>query len=305
MSWGLVLQAVVTGVAAGAVYGLVAVGFSLVYRLTRVLQLAHGELVGAASFLMIVLAFGTGVPVAGRIGAGRYALGAVVVLLGSAALSLGVYVVAVRPFRSSALGWIGGTVAVAFAIEGVLAAAFPREAYALPSPVDFGRPLGLPGGASLSPRVMYVLGVGVAVALCARVLLRRGWFASALTAIASEPDGARLVGLPVEKLLAVAFALAGVLAGVAGLMGAPDAGSIGVSTGALFGLKAIAAAILGGLVSLDRVYLTAIALGVAETCVATLPAHGAGAGWRDVAPLLLAVVFLAVRTPSAARERLG
>jgi branched-subunit amino acid ABC-type transport system permease component len=304
---GLVLQAIVAGLAAGAVYGLVALGFSLVYRLTSVLQFAHGDLVGAASFVAVAVAFGSGPPVASGVAVSRYVLAALAVLVVSALASVGVYRIAVRPFAGNAIGWIGGTVAVAFAIEGALGALFPRESYSLPDPLPFAdrAPIGLPGGASLPPRVLYVLAVGALVALGARMLMRRGTFGAALSAIATEPDGARLVGLPVERFLAIAFALAGVLAGVAGLIGAPDAGSIGVQTGAVFGLKAIAAAIVGGLVNPDRVYLAALGIGVVESCVATLPPNGSGVGWRDVAPLLLAVLLLAVRAPRAAREQLG
>jgi branched-chain amino acid transport system permease protein len=304
VSAGIVIQAVVSGLAAGAVYGLVAAGFALTYRLTRVLQFAHGDFVGAASFAAIAVAFGSSPAVAVGAPAWRYALAVAVVLAVSGLLGLFVYRVAVRPFARNAIGWIGATAAVAFAIQGTLGALFPGEAYALPDPLPFSRwkPISLTGGASLSPRVLWVLGVGIAVALVARAITRRGWFGTALSAIASEPDGARLVGLPVERYLAIAFALAGALAGVAGLVGAPDAGAVGVQTGALFGLKAIAAAIIGGLVNVDRVYVAALGVGVVESCIATLPANGAGAGWRNVAPLLVAVLLLALRAPRAAYE---
>jgi branched-chain amino acid transport system permease protein len=307
VSFGLVLQALIVGLAAGAVYGLVAVGFSLVYRLTSVLQFAHGDLVGLASFLLIAIAFGSGPPVATGVPLWRYLIGVLVVLVASAAIGVAVYLVAVRPFLSSAIGWIGTTVAIAFAIEGSLVVLFPRESYVLPDPLPFGRwgSIGLTGGASIPPRALYVLGVGVVVAMGARIVLRRGWFGIAVAAVADQPEAARLVGLPIERLLGTAFAVAGLLAGIAGLIGVPEGGAIGVQTGALFGLKAIAAALIGGLVDMERVYVTALGLGIFESCIATLVPHGGGVGWRDVAPLLVAVVVLAARPPRAAVESLG
>jgi branched-chain amino acid transport system permease protein len=307
MDGGLVLQAVIAGLAAGAVYGLVAIGFTLVYRLTSVFQLAHGHAVGGASFVMVAIVFGTAPAVAGDVPVWKYAVGAAVVLVASAAVGAAIYLVAVRPFARGAVGWIGSTAAVALAIEGVLAARFPREAYAVPDALPFGRwdPISLPGDASIAPRVIYVLAVGVIIALAFHLLVTRGRFGLALSAIATEPQGARLVGLPVDRLLTAAFAAAGTLAGFAGLIGAPDAGSIGVYSGALLGAKAIAAAIVGGLVDLKRVYAAALALGVLESCLATLLPHGSGVGWRDVAPLLAAVAVLVVRGPRAAREVLG
>jgi len=307
MSVGIVLQAVIAGLAAGAVYGLVAVGFSLVYRLTSVLQFAHGHLVGAAQFVAIAVAFGTGPALASGASGGRFAVALVAVLSISALAGFAVYRLALRPFRGSAIGWIGVTVALAFAIEGTLTAVFPRESYALPDPLPFGRwrALRLPDGASIPPRALYVLGVGLIVAVIARIITRHGSFGAALSAIASEPLGARLVGLPVERYLGFAFAIAGVLAGIAGLIGSPGSNVADLHTGALFGLKAIAAAIIGGLVEPERVFVAALGIGVFESLIATLPAGGGGVAWRDVAPLLLAVAVLAVRPPRATREMVG
>jgi len=272
-----------------------------------VLQFAHGDLVGLGSFLLIAIAFGTGPPIAAGVPVWRYVIAAMVVLTASAAIGVAVYVVAVRPFIGNPVGWLGTTVAIAFAIEGSLVVLFPREAYVLPDPLPFGRwgAIGLSGGASISPRTLYVLGVGAVVALATRHVLRRGWFGIAVAAIADQPEAARLAGLPIERLLGLAFAFAGLLAGIAALIGVPEAGSIGVQTGALFGLKAIAAALVGGLVQFERVYVAALGLGVVESCIATLAPHGSGVGWRDVAPLLIAVLLIAIRPPRSAMETLG
>jgi branched-subunit amino acid ABC-type transport system permease component len=217
------------------------------------------------------------------------------------------YVFAVRPFVGNPLGWIGATAAAGFAIEAVLAAVFRRDAYALPDALPFGRwqALSLPGGASISPRVLFVLAIGVVTAALFGALLVRSRFGLALTAIASDADSARLVGVPVERLVGAAFALAGTLAAVAGLIGAPDGGSIGLTTGSLFGLKGMAAVILGGFVDLKRVYVAALLVGVVESGIATLIPDGAGVPWRDIAPLLAALAFLLVRIPAVARESLG
>ncbi|MFY9588144.1 MAG: hypothetical protein WAT66_11875, partial [Actinomycetota bacterium] len=165
MTAGLVIQVVIAGLAAGAVYGLVAIGFTLVYRLTSVLQFAHGDLVGGSLFLAIVIQSGTAPVTATSPSVLRYLL-AVIVTLGVSAIAGAVlYHGVLRPFarRGSAMGWIGATVALAFVIQGALAAAFLREAYVITDPFPFSRwrPIGLPSGASLPPRTLFVLLVGV------------------------------------------------------------------------------------------------------------------------------------------------
>ena len=311
MSVGLVVQVVVAGLAAGAVYGLVAIGFSLVWRLTAVQQVAYGDLVDGSMFLVLVASAGTGPATATNVSSVRYLLAVALALIVAAAAGAGLYLGVLRPFvrRGSTLGWIGGIVAVALVVEGALAAAFPREAYVLPDPLPFTHwaPVSLPGGASLPVRTLWVLGLGLALAVLAGWLLTRTRFGSAVEAVASEPLGAQVVGLPIDRLTAIAFAIAGVLAGLAGIVGTPAGGAITVQTGLLLGLKAIAAAFLGGLSSPGRVYRAALILGVFEAAVVNLhvpgfPSLSFGPAWGDVAPLALALLWIVFRAGSSMRE---
>lgn len=304
---GLVLQVLITGVAGGAMIGLVATGFALVYRLTGVLQLAHGQLVAAAAFVSIVVASGTQAPA--NSGLGRYLAATTTALALATLASVLLYRFAIAPAaaRAGAFGWIGATAALAFAIEGAMRAAFPREAYVLPDPLRFAgmAPLKLPDGATLPPRALFVLGCGLLVAAISRIVLTRTTFGIAVTAVASEPVGARAVGLPVERLVSIAFGLAGALAGVAAIVGAPSGGAITLTSGALLGLKGIVAAVLGGIADPDKVFVAALGVGVLSEAITNLHLGGAmlGPAWRELLPLLLVIVVLVVRAPAAALER--
>ena len=111
------VQAVITGLAAGAGYGLVAIGFSLVYRLTGVVQFALGELMSLTIFVALLAAAGTGPVTATNVASVRFVLAIAAALAVAAAAGVLVYLLAVRPFlrRAYVMGWIGGTVAAAFA----------------------------------------------------------------------------------------------------------------------------------------------------------------------------------------------
>lgn len=291
MTAGLLLQVVVTGLATGAAYGLVAAGFVLVFRLTGILQFAHGDLLGASLFVGLMVA-----------GSGNY-LGVTAIALAVAAVGGALlYVVVLRPaFRRRAeLGWIGAAVAAAFAIDATLVAAFPRAAYVFPDLASFDRfrPWQLGGGASLPVRTVFVLAAGLVVAALADLLLTRTRFGLGLRAVADDPVAAALSGVRVDRVVAAAFAVAGALAVVAGLVVVP-ATTLAPQTGLLLGLKGIVAALLAGLLSPRRAFAAGLVVGVLEGVVVVtlhLPA------WRDVAPLLAVVLFLAVRPPALARE---
>jgi branched-chain amino acid transport system permease protein len=311
MTFGFVLQVVVAGVAAGTIYGLVAIGFSVMYRMTSVLQFAHGDLLGAALFVAIVVANGTGPAAQTTASAWRVGGAYVVAVAFGAAAGAALYLGIVRPFfrRASALGWIGATVAVAFAIEGALAVVFPREAYVLADPFPFARmhPLGVGGGASIAPRTLWVLAVGIVLAVVAGWILARTRFGLAVSAVGDDPFAAQFAGLPVDALTATAFALAGALAAAGGVIGAPAAGAVGTQTGLALGLKGIAAALLARFGAPTRVFAAAVGLGVAEAAITNLhvpgfPRLALGPAWHDVGPLLLAVAVLALRPPRGAAE---
>jgi branched-chain amino acid transport system permease protein len=141
--------------------------------------------------------------------------------------------------------------------------------------------------------------VGVLVGVAADLVLNRTRFGLGLRAIASDPVAAALSGLRVDRLVALAFALAGGLAAVAGLAVVP-ATTLAPQTGLLLGLKGIAAGLLGAMRSPRSAFAGGLVIGLVEATLTALPAPGPA--WRDLAPLLLVLAALAWRPPAAARQ---
>ncbi len=304
----LIVQVLVSGLAAGAVYGLVAVGTSLAYRLTGVMPFALGDLVGLSVLVTLAVAGGTGPVTATNVSPLRYGLGLVAGPAVAVAAGLALYALAVRPFlrRRSTIGWVGAMVAAAFAVHGFLAAAFVRGAYVFPDLLPFDRigrggAISVGGGATVQARAFFVIAVGVALAAGAAFVLVRSRHGRALQAVAMDLDAADAVGLPVDRLLALAFAGTGAIAALAAVVAAPGA-PVNADTGALIGLKGLAAALLAGFGSPWRSFGAGLVIGLVEAGVATLHVGGfrLGPQWRDVAPLVLAV---AVAVASGGRGR--
>lgn len=307
MSLGL--QILISGAAAGSLYGLVAVVHTLVYRLTGVIQFALGDLIGVSAFAALVVAAGTGAVARDDVSPGRFALALVVAFAVAAAIGVVGYAGAVAPFleRGSALGWIAATAALAFALHAGLEAGFGRPGYVFPDPLPFDR-IGDDGlltvaGATMRARAVFVALLGLAVAAGASVVLRRTRSGRALEAVASDPEAARVVGLPVERLVTAAFALAGALAATVAVVAGPGA-PLDANTGALLGLKGLAAALAVGFGSFWRAFAAGVALGLAEATIATASVGGLelGAAYREVLPLAAVLVLAALVAARRPRE---
>ncbi|HET6817743.1 MAG TPA: hypothetical protein VFH66_11010 [Mycobacteriales bacterium] len=302
MSGGVLLQAVLSGLADGSVIALVAVGFTLVWSLTRVLALAHGDLVVAAALTGVLVVVGR-TPVDISLDPVRSVAVVVVAVAAGVALSVLAYAVTVRPFLDRSqraedlLGWVAGGVTAGLVVRTALGLALPAAAYAVPDPFHLDAltssgSLGLPGGGSLQVRVFPVLGVALVVAAAADVFITRSRLGRSMRAVADDVDAAALCGIPLERTVVAAFALAGLLAAVAGLLHAP-AQSIAVDDGALLGISGAAAAVLGRLGSPRGAVAGGLVLGVAQQLLA-LDSH-LGPGWAAALAPAVLVAVLAVR----------
>jgi branched-subunit amino acid ABC-type transport system permease component len=299
---GVALQAVVSGLSIGGVYGLVGLGFTLVWSLTSVLPFAHGDIVVGAVLLAVLAVVGT-TPVALSPSLGSSVALVLLCLAAGVALSVLSYAAAVRPFVGArqgpqqVLGWVAGTVTAGLVLRAALGLALPAAAYAVPDPLHLDHlsasgVLALPGGGTVQVRAVAVLGIALVVAVAVDRLLLLSRAGRAMRAVADDVDAAALCGVPVERAVVAAFVLAGLLAAVAALLAAP-ARTVTVDSGVVLGLAGAAAALLGRLGSARGAVVGGLVLGVAQQLAVNVPQLGAG--WSDVLPLAVLVVVLMVR----------
>src|SRR3954466_11234239 len=184
----LAVQVLFTGLSAGGVYGLVAIGHSLIYRLTGIVHFALGDLIGLGAFVTLLVAAGTQPLTQETVSGGRMALAMIVGVLTCVLVGVAGYFAVVQPYIGrSAVGWVAATLALGFAIHAVLNAAFSRPAYVFPDPIPF-RWIGNDGlvtilGAQVHVRAFPVIGVAVVVAAVSSWVLQRTPFGRSLRAI--------------------------------------------------------------------------------------------------------------------------
>jgi len=249
----LITAAIISGIGLGSMYGLIALGFHVTYVVSSTVNFSQGS----AMMLGAVLGYTFGVRLQWPM-----PLAVLAALMLCGLFGLAVERMLVRPFAErGSNGWLMATVAGGIVLENATLFTFGKEPRSFPSwlaekPVDvFG------AGAYPLQLVIPLAGLGIAVVL--HLVLRRTRIGKALLAVVQNPDAARLMGIDVRRAIAASYAVSTVLAGIAGLLIAPLF-SVHSEMGTLFGIKAFAVAILGGLTSAWGVMLAGLAYGLIE-----------------------------------------
>ena len=246
----------VSGLGLGSMYGLVALGFHVTYAVSGTVNFAQGSVVTLGAVLAYALGVTLGWPMPAAI---------VLALAGCALFGLVVERALVRPFVARGSdAWLLATVAGGIVLDNSVLFTFGKEPRSLPSPLAT-RPVEILG-TGIYPLQLVIPVVGITLAFAIRTVFRRTDLGRVLLAVAQNADAARLMGIDVRRTVACAFALSAVLAGIAGLLIAPLF-SVSAELGTLFGIKAFAVAILGGIGSATGVILPGLLYGLVEAGV--------------------------------------
>jgi branched-chain amino acid transport system permease protein len=212
----------------------------------------------------------------------------IVVMLLMAVMGMAVERVAIRPLRQlSSVGWILSTVGVSVILRQFAEIYWGREQKRVPS--IFGDvPITL-GNVGIFPQEIFIILASLVTMAGLLVFLKRSTFGKALQAVAFNPAAAGLMGINVRQMVVVAYIISSILAGIAGMLVAPIIFAH-AEMGALLGLKAFAAAIIGGIENPIGILVVGIGLGIAEFIAA-----GINASFRDAATFLILILLLAWR----------
>jgi branched-chain amino acid transport system permease protein len=251
------LQYVMNGLAAGSLYALVALGIVLLYRSSRVLNFAHGEL----ATLGVFLAF------SGLSRGWPYPLALAAGLAGAAVVSGALYWILIRPVRhGTALGVLITTLGCALFLSGLVVWVWGTDTKVFPFPLSETRVFRL-GGVVVSELTAGSLAVALALVAGLSLVVQRTMLGLAMRAVAQNPTAAQLLGVPTGRVLAATWAVAGALGAAAGMLLAP---AVLLDPFMMLDpfLKGFAAAVLGGLESLPGAVVGGVVLGVAESLFA-------------------------------------
>ncbi len=289
------LQAVISGLAVGSAYALVALGFSITFTTTKTLNFSHGEFVSAGAFIgMSALFLALGLPLSSTTfstaapGAGAQLLALLAALSIMGALGWVLYVLGVRPFAGQAgMAWVMSTLGFGVILQSIGLAIWGPKPVVVPSPVgdEVIRIL----GAGVRPQELLMLAVAVAVMLAFDFIMNHSMAGKAMRAVAANGPVASLMGINTNAVMIGAFVVSSALAGLSGFLLAPIA-QASLFMGLAVGLKGFSGAMIGGLSNPRGCVIGGFALGVLESLVNLWDAQ-----WRDVAIFGLVILVLAFR----------
>jgi branched-chain amino acid transport system permease protein len=279
MSVGLIIQALLTGVTNGFVYGLMGIGLAVIFKGARIVNGAQGEfaVVGGLFAVLALTRFGWPYPAA--IVAG--------VIVGTASGVL-IDLAFVRPMvRRNATedSFLLLTIGLAFALSAAALYFGGRDSHLLPS---FGQDRIIDvGDATIREHALWLIGIASAVLLGLRWFYRRTLLGLSMTAASNDPEGAQLIGINVSATRGLTFALGGALGALAGILVTPLI-SMSYNMGIALTLKGFASAILGGLLNPLGALAGGLVLGLMESLsIVAFPS-----GYKDVVAMTLLVLIM-------------
>jgi branched-chain amino acid transport system permease protein len=289
------LQALISGLAVGSAYALIALGFSVTFTTTKTLNFSHGEFVSAGAFIgMSVLFLAVGKPLTSTSFGGSDpgmpsqlgALLAAVVVMGLIGWLL--FLLGVRPFaRRPGMAWVMSTLGFGVILQSVGLAIWGPKPVVVPSPVgeDVVRLLGI----GVRPQEMLMLAISLVIMFAFDHVMRKTMMGKTMRAVAQNPAVASLMGINVTRVMVGAFVISSALAGLSGFMLAPIA-QASLFMGLAVGLKGFSAAMVGGLNNARGCVIGGFLLGLLESFVNLWSAQ-----WREVVIFMLVILVLAFK----------
>ena len=245
----------INGLSLGSIYAIIAIGYTMVYGIAKMLNFAHGDVIMIGGYLsfMAITNWKLGVPV-----------GIILAIVGCMLLGMAVERVAYRPLRKAAspLAILITAIGVSYFLQNIALLIFGSNPVIYTSVVPFNNveigPFRIPGTTIVSIVTSIVL-----VSLL-QLFVNRTKQGQAMLACAQDRDAAALMGLSINKTITMTFAIGSAMAGIAGVLICSAYPSLSPYTGAMPGIKAFVAAVFGGIGSIPGAMIGGLLLGVIE-----------------------------------------
>ena len=289
----------VNGLRVGSIYSLIALGYTMVYGIIRLINFAHGDfiMVGAYTlFFTVPLMISAGMP------AWLSVLLAVIVC---AVVGVSVEKLAYSPVRKRGTNMSTLITAIAMSLflenlAQVLFGANPKQVKTI---------LSLPNIGKVSGNTLLTIALGLAVMLALQLFVKGTKMGKAMRAVSEDKQAAILMGINVNRTISVTFAIGSGLAAVAALMFVVQYNQVNITMGSMLGLKAFIAAVLGGIGSIPGAMLGGIVIGLAESLskayMGALTGGVITSAFSDAIVFLILIVVLLVKPAGILGKNVG
>ena len=275
------IQLILSGIALGMIYALLAFGYNITFSTSRTINFAQGE------FLMLGALTGLSVEAKLKMPYAIAVLGAAII---GALLGIVLERVAIAPSlrTGSTVSWVLATVALGIVARNVAERIWGTDDSAFPAPLGT-EPLQA-GAIRVLPQELLIIGSAAVIMLLVEAFLKRSVLGKAVTAVAADKDAASLMGINVPAVITLSFVISSAIAATAGVLVGPIT-LVGPTMGTVLGTKAYAVAIVGGLQSGIGVVVGGLLIGLSEQ----LTARFISTGYKDTPGFVLLILILLIK----------
>ena len=275
----LIFSTLINGLSLGGIYAMIALGYTMVYGIAKLLNFAHGDIIMVGGYLIYVF-MATKNPL----------LAVLAGVVGCVLLGIFIEKIAYRPLRgASPLAVLITAIGVSYLLQSLAQILF-GSAPKMVTVFDFGIIQFL--GATIQVSSLVTLGVAAVVMVTLTLFVKYSRLGRAMIAVSEDKDAAQLMGINVNRIITITFAIGSSLAALAGLFYLLKAPSVSSTLGAMPGIKAFTAAVIGGIGSIPGAMLGGILLGLVESVSYKIAAI---APYTDAIEFSILILILLVR----------
>lgn len=274
------LATILDGLSLGAIYALIALGYTMVYGIAKMLNFAHGDIIMVGAYAILVTLNATGHPI----------LGVIAAVIVCTVVGIVIEKVAYKPLRgASPLAVLITAIGVSYLLQSIAQLLFGSKSQAVT--ITETHMVNI-GSAELNLNTLLTLVVGAVIMVALTLFVKFTKTGRAMQAVSEDRGAAQLMGVNVNKIIMITFAIGSALAACAGVFYLMQIPSVSPTLGSMPGIKAFAAAVIGGIGSIPGAMLGGVILGVVEKLALSVPAL---APYATAIEFALLIVILLVR----------
>lgn len=274
------IETLINGLSIGSTYAMIALGYTMVYGIAKMLNFAHGDIIMVGGYMIFVSLTAVGNPILGLLAA----------IIFCVALGISIEKIAYKPLRgASPLAVLITAIGVSYLLQSTAQIIF-GSAPKMVNVADLGNVSFI--GLSVPVYTLVTLGCSMVIMLVLSLFVKFTKTGRAMIAVSEDKGAAQLMGINVNKIIMITFAIGSALAAFAGFFMLMKSPSLTNTLGAMPGIKAFTAAVIGGIGSIPGAMLGGVLMGIVEAVSLTIPAV---APYTDAIEFLILIVILLVR----------
>ena len=293
MTVSLFVQSLINGLNQGAIYALIAIGYTMVYGIIRMINFAHGDFIMIGSYTLFYT-----IPLMVNIGMPAW-MAVILAVIVCTIVGILVETIAYKPVRKAGpMSALITALAMSIFLENLAMALFGAKPHNVQK--IFSLPTINVAGVALPMNVLLTIVIGLAIMLLMQIFIKKTKIGKAMRAVPQDRDAAILAGINVDKIITLTFAIGSGLAAIAALMYCAKYPRVTNDMGSMMGIKAFIAAVLGGIGVIPGAMLGGILVGLIEIFVKLY-----APGWYEAITYSILIVILLVKPSGILGKNVG